>query len=97
MIHHKYPEEFEIKDTTDTVKSASYLAIQIYRDSMEKENYLLNYTTNTMTFHSVLSIFLLSLATSLQHLRMEFSYHNSYVMPELAVATQTFCIALDLG
>ena len=30
----------------------------------------------------------------LQH--MEFSYQNSYVMPELAVIMQTFCITLDL-
>ena len=28
-------------------------------------------------------------------LRMEFSYHTSYVMPELAVTTQAFCIASD--
>ena len=35
-----------------------------------------------------------SAATSLQHLRMEFSYHDSYVMPKLAVTTQTFCITL---
>ena len=47
-----------------------------------------------MTFHSVLSIFLSSVATSLQHLRMVFSYHNWYVMPELAVTMQTFCTAL---
>ena len=47
-----------------------------------------------MKFHSELSTFLLSVVTSLQHLRYELSYHNSYVMPELAVTTQTFCIAL---
>ena len=34
------------------------------------------------------------MATTLQHLRIEFSYHNSYVMAEL-VATTDFCIALD--
>ena len=33
-----------------------------------------------MIFHSVLSTFLSSVETSLQHLRMEFSYHISYVM-----------------
>ena len=31
----------------------------------------------------------------LQHLRMEFTYHNSYIMPELAFTTHTFCISLD--
>ena len=35
-------------------------------------------------------------ATSLQHLRMAYSYHYSYVMPELVVTTQTFGIALEL-
>ena len=39
--------------------------------------------------------FLSSVALSLQHLCMEFSYHNPYVMPELAVTTQTFYIALN--
>ena len=41
--------------------------------------------------HSVLSTFLLSVATSLQYLRMEFSYNNSYVMPELR---RLFCTTL---
>ena len=48
-----------------------------------------------MTFHSDLSTSLSSVATSLQHLHMEFSYHTSYIMPELAVTTQTSHIALD--
>ena len=47
------------------------------------------------TFHSELSTLISSVAISLQHLPMEFSYHNSYVMPELAVTTLTFCIALE--
>ena len=34
-------------------------------------------------------------ATSLQYLRKEFLYHNSYVMPELAAITQTFCVVLE--
>ena len=42
-----------------------------------------------------MSTFLSSVATCLQHLHMECSYHNSYVMHELAVNTQTFCIALN--
>ena len=37
-----------------------------------------------MTFHSKLSTFLSSVATSLQRLSMGFSYHNSYVLPEHA-------------
>ena len=40
-----------------------------------------------MTFHFVLSTFLSFEATSLQYMRMEFSYHNSYVMLVLAVTT----------
>ena len=46
--------------------------------------------TNVMIFHSELPSYLSSVATTLQHLRIEFSYHNPYVMPELAIATQTF-------
>ena len=41
------------------------------------------------------STFLSSVATSLQDLRTECSYHNSCVIQELAETTQTFCIALD--
>ena len=41
-----------------------------------------------------LSTYLSSVATSLQYLLMEFSYHNSYIMPELAVSRQTSCIML---
>ena len=60
---------------------------------MVKENYWPNYTTNVMTFHSVLSTLLSSVAASLQHLRTEFSFFfNWYVMPELVVTTQTFLI-----
>ena len=46
--------------------------------SIVKEHYQPNYMTNTMYFHFVLSISFSPLATSLQHLCMEFSYHNSY-------------------
>ena len=38
-----------------------------------------------MTSHSAMLTFLSSLETSLQHLRMELSHHNSNVMPELVV------------
>ena len=62
-----------IKDTTDTVMSASYLDLYF-----------------AMTFHPVLSTFLSSVATSLQHMGKEFSYHNSYVMSERVVTSQFF-------
>ena len=51
---------------------------------MVKENYLSNYMTNAMDFHSVLTILLSSVATSHLHLRIEISYHNTYVIPEPA-------------
>ena len=41
-----------------------------------------------MTYHSDLSTFLSSVSTFLQYLRMNCSYHNSYVMQELAMTTQ---------
>ena len=52
--------------------------------------YLPNYTTNMMTFHSILSTCLSSVASSL-HLRMEFSY----VIPMFVVTTQSLCMALN--
>ena len=89
-IHRIYHIELEIKDTTDTVNPATYLDLQFEIDS---EGKLLTKLYDKR--NDVLSTFLSSVATSLQHLCMEFSYHNSYVIPELAVTTQTFCIALD--
>ena len=44
-----------------------------------------------MTFHSLL----LTILHLWKHLRMEFSYHNSYVMPEIAITAQTFCTMLN--
>ena len=61
---------------------------------MEKENSLPNCTTHTS--YSVLSNFLLSVATYHQHLRKKFSYHNPYIMPELAKTMLTFCAMLDI-
>ena len=62
---------------------------------MVKENYWPNFTTNVMIFHSELLTFLSSVATYLQHLHIEFSYHSSYVMPEITVTIQTFCNTVD--
>ena len=61
---------------------------------MVKENYWSNYMytkhDDTMTFLFVLSTILVSsAAASLQHLRMEFLNHISYVITEFAVTTQT--------
>ena len=88
------PREPEIKDTTDTVESASYLDIHLEING--KKNYWPNFTTKGMFFHAELATFLSSVATSLPHLRVQFLYHNSYVIPELAITTRTFCIALDV-
>ena len=57
--------------------------------SMGKGNTWPTYTTNAMTFQSVLSNFLSCVASSLKHLRVEFSYY-AYVMSELAGTTRTF-------
>ena len=87
------PKKPEIKDTTDTVKSALYLDLHLQID--RKKNYWPNYTTNTMIYYSVLATFHSFVATSLLHLRMKFSNHNSLDILKLAVSTQTFCTALS--
>ena len=43
-MHRIYHKELKIRDTTDTVRSSSYLAY-----TWKKKNSLPNYTTNTMT------------------------------------------------
>ena len=55
------------------------------------------YSTNAMTFRSVLSTFLSFVTTSLQHPNMEFSYHKSYVMQKLAVHTIDYVYRARLG
>jgi hypothetical protein len=65
-----YPNEHEVKDTTDAQRSASYLAID-NRGRLKKQNS----TTNVMTS-------LLSVAIFQHHQRMEFTFHNSYVILE---------------
>ena len=87
LIHHIYPTEHEIKDTTDAGKSAAYLDLHLEIDGNGKLFFKLYYTTNATTFHSILSIFLSSVQTSLQYLFKKFSYHmnKSYVMPDHAL------------
>ena len=65
-----YPNEHEVKDTTDAQRSASYLAID-NRGRLKKQNS----TTNVMTS-------LLSVAIFQHHQRMQFTFHNSYVILE---------------
>ena len=47
-----------------------------------------------MTFHSILSTFLSSVATFLQYLRIDFSNHNLHVMPDNHVVRRFFCTAI---
>ena len=87
IINRIYLKEDKRKDTTNT-KSASYLDQN--SEINGKEKLLTKLLINGMHFHYVLSTFLSSVATSRQHLGMEFSYYSSYVMTELVVSTQTF-------
>ena len=93
LIHRMKSKKIDINDTTDTVSQPHMLTYT--QRSLVRKNYWPYNRTNAMTFPSMQSTFLLSVATSLQHLPMEFPYHNWKVMPELAINTQTFCIALD--
>ena len=81
LTHCIFPKELENKDTKHNIQSTSY--IELHLDIVGKGKLFIPYCQ------------LWSLATSLQLLRMEFLYHNSYEMSELAVTTQTFCIVLD--
>ena len=69
-----YPITLEIKDTADTVKSASFLDLHLEVDG--KRKLLTKLHDKHDDFHSILSTFLSSVVASLQHLRVEFSYHN---------------------
>ena len=75
FMHHIYPQKVEIKVTTDNMKSASYPDLRLINGT---GNFLKTIDiTDMMTSHSILTIIFLSVGTSLQHLCMEFSYHNS--------------------
>ena len=76
LIHRTYPQRIWDKGHYRHCKVSTISTLR----SIVKENYWPNYSTNAMTLHSVLSIFLSSVATFLQHLRMDFSYYNSYVI-----------------
>ena len=78
LIHRIFPKEQEIKNTTDTVKSASYLDVHLEIDGLGKLLTKVCDKRDDFSFRSVNKI------------DMECSCHNSYVMPELAVTTQTF-------
>ena len=55
----------------------------------ENEKLKTPYTTNAMKFHSAF------VETFVQHLRMQFLYLNSFVIPDIAVTTRTLCTVLD--
>ena len=76
------------------MKSAAYLDLHLEFD--EKENYRQTLRQTWWLFipYCQLSFLSAHVARSLQQLRMEFSNHNPYVMPELTVTMQTFCTAL---
>ena len=61
-----------------------------------EEDYWPDFAAGVVAFRSGLSAFLSSVAASLRLLRVECSCHKSCVVPELAEAAQTFCIALGL-
>ena len=78
----------EVKNTTETQKSASYLDLHIEIDNGGRLKK--NSTTNTMTSLFQLSTSLLSGAIFQHHQRMEFKFHNSYVILELVSSTVIF-------
>ena len=82
-------KESEIKNTTDTLKSASYLDLHLKIDGKGKPLSKLYDKRNDFSFRIV--NFPSTVATSLQYLRMEFSYHN--IRYARACCTQTFRVA----
>jgi hypothetical protein len=89
-LHRIYPNELEIKDTTDTQKSASYPDIYLEIDNGGRLKQ--NSTTNAMTLLFQLSTSPSSVAIFQHHQRMEFTFHNSYVtlelVPSIVIATK---------
>ncbi len=76
--------EREIKDTTDSAKSASYLDRLL---EIDEEGKLM---TSAMTSLFKLSIFNFSVATFLPPLPMGSTFHSLYDMLELVANTRTF-------
>ena len=88
FIDRIYHKELKTKDTIDILKWASYRGKHSKIDG--KRNLLAKLYDKRDEFSIGTDNFLSSVATSLQHLRMGYSKHNSYVMPEIAVTMQIF-------
>ena len=71
FVDHIYPIELEIKDTTDTAMSASYLNIQLEIDSYSRLRTKL-YDKKELLSISPLRTFHLYVATFQQHMHMEY-------------------------
>ena len=67
-----YPPELEIKETTDTASSASFL--EFISKSTPMDNSVLESTAKEMILNLKLSIFLIWIATYHLHLLMEFIF-----------------------
>jgi len=78
-----YPIELEIKDTTDTDRSASYLDLHLEIDSEGRLR--TKFTTKEMISIFPLWTFHLYVEHSRQHLHMEYIFLSWYDIPELVV------------
>ena len=83
FVDRTYPIELEIKDTTDTDRSASYLDLHLVIDSVGR-------LRTTLYEKGIISIFPLwtfhsYVATFQQHLHMEYISLRWYDIPELVV------------
>jgi hypothetical protein len=87
-LHHSYPNELEVNDTTDTQKSASYLDLHLEIDNGERLKTKLYLKGDDFTFQIV--NFLSSVAIFQHHQHKEFIFHNSYVILELVPSTVIF-------
>ena len=81
LIHRIYPKELEMKDTIDTVVSDSYINLKV--DINSKVNLFIKLYGNAMTFHSVFSTFLSSMARSFEHQRIEIPYQSQTLYQSL--------------
>ena len=82
FIDRIYPIELEIKDTTDTDRSSSYLDLHLETDS---EGWKWTFTTKEMISIFPLWTFHLYVVTLQQHLHMEYISLSWYDIPELVV------------
>ena len=91
-LHRIYPNELEVNDTTDNQTSASYLNLHLEIDNGGRFKTKLYDKRDDFTFPIV--NFSLPVAIFQHHQRMDFTFHNLFVILELVPRTVIFWTVL---